>query len=72
MIPITTFMILLASCGQSSLNTNPEKVGLSSDTLVLAGQKMQEFIDNGKWAGISTLVMKDIKSYNGSTLGMLI
>ena len=61
MIPVTAFLILLASCGQSSLSTTPEKVGLSSDTLALAGQKMQEFVDDGKWAGISTLVMKDDK-----------
>lgn len=61
MIPITSLLILLASCGQSSLTSTPEKVGLSSDTLALAGQKMQGFIDEGKWAGISTLVMKDDK-----------
>ncbi len=61
MIPITALLIMLASCGQSSLTSTPEKVGLSSDTLALAGQKMQEFIDDGKWAGISTLVMKDDK-----------
>ena len=60
-IPLTALLILIVSCGQSSLSTTPEKVGLSSDTLALAAQKMQEYIDNGKLAGIATLVMKDDK-----------
>jgi len=55
------FLILVVSCGPGSLTPTPEKVGLSSDTLALASQKMQEYIDNGKMAGISTLVMKDGK-----------
>jgi hypothetical protein len=58
-IPLVALLVLIASCGQGSLNTTPEKVGLSSDTLALATQKMQEYIDNGKLAGIATLVMKD-------------
>ncbi len=69
MIPITALLILLASCGQSSLNSTPEKVGLSSDTLTLANQKIQEFIDDGKWAGISTLVMKDDKIVQRANFG---
>ena len=59
-IPLA-LLILIASCGQGSLTTTPEKVGLSSDTLALASQKMQEYIDKGQLAGISTLVMKDDK-----------
>jgi len=60
-IPLAALLVLIASCGQGSLTTTPEKVGLSSDTLALAAQKMQEYIDNGKLAGIATLVMKDGK-----------
>ncbi len=52
-------MILMASCGQQLSNSTPEDLGLSSDTLALASQKMQEFIADGKLAGIATLVMKE-------------
>ncbi|MCK4991868.1 MAG: beta-lactamase family protein [Bacteroidales bacterium] len=52
-------MILMASCGQQLSNSTPEDLGLSSDTLALASQKMQKFIDDGKLAGIATLVMKE-------------
>ena len=52
-------MILMASCGQQLSNSTPEDLGLSSDTLALASQKMQEFITDGKLAGIATLVMKE-------------
>ncbi|MCK5692090.1 MAG: beta-lactamase family protein, partial [Bacteroidales bacterium] len=58
---LAALLILIVSCGQNSQTATPEKVGLSSDTLALATQKMQEFIDSGKWAGIATLVMKDDK-----------
>lgn len=60
-IPLAAFLMLVVSCGQGSLTSTPEKVGLSSDTLALASQKMQEYIDKGQLAGIATLVMKDDK-----------
>jgi CubicO group peptidase (beta-lactamase class C family) len=69
MLPLSALLILLASCGQNSMYTSPEKVGLSSDTLALAGQKMQEFIEAGKWAGISTLIMKDDKIVDRTQYG---
>jgi CubicO group peptidase (beta-lactamase class C family) len=56
---LALFLLLIVSCGPGSLSSSPEKVGLSSDTLALATQKMQEFIESGKWAGITALVMKD-------------
>ncbi len=68
-IPLAALLILIASCGQGSLTTTPEKVGLSSDTLALATQKMQEYIDNGKLAGIATLVMKDGKIIHRENYG---
>jgi CubicO group peptidase (beta-lactamase class C family) len=58
---LTGFFLLLASCGQQSEITKPEKVGLSGDTLALAAQKMQKYTDEGKMAGITTLVMKEGK-----------
>ena len=68
-IPFAALLILLASCGQTTLSSTPEKVGLSSDTLELASQKMQEYIDNGKLAGIATLVMKDGKIVHRERFG---
>ncbi len=50
-IPLAALLILIASCGQGSLTTTPEPVGLSSDTLALATQKMQEFIDGRQSEG---------------------
>ena len=54
-------LALSISCNQVIKTASPESVGLSSDTLQLANEKMQEYIDSGKYAGISTLVMKDNK-----------
>lgn len=51
--------LLLASCNQSPSTATPESLGLSGDSLELADQLMQEYVDQGKWAGISTLVLKD-------------
>jgi len=53
------FLVLLVSCNQNIKTVSPEKVGLSSDTLELASEKMQSFIDQGKLAGISTMVIKN-------------
>ena len=47
--------VLFESCNQI---VTPESVGISSDTLLLADKKMQEYIDGGKLAGISTMVVK--------------
>jgi len=52
-------LVLFASCKPEIKTVTPEDVGLSGDTLNLGTQKMQEFTDSGKWAGITTLVMKN-------------
>jgi len=52
-------LIYLVSCNQTTNSKTPESVGISSDTLELAEKSMQEYIDSGKLAGISTLVMKN-------------
>lgn len=63
-------IITLSSCKLNSFNTStPESVGLSSDKLKVAESKMQEYIDNGKLAGISTLVMKDGKVVQRANFG---
>ena len=50
-------VLLLVSCVNKSVT--PVKSGLSTDTLELATKKMQEYIDNGKLAGISALIYKN-------------
>ena len=56
---LSGLIILLISCNPSVTVTTPEDVGLSSDSLELASKKMQEYIDSGRLAGISTLIIKD-------------
>lgn len=56
-----SILVFMASCTQGTKTLTPESVGLSSDTLELANLKMQEYIDSSKFAGITTLVMKDSK-----------
>jgi CubicO group peptidase (beta-lactamase class C family) len=63
-LPVISLMyiiLLQVSCVNKSVT--PDSVGLSGDTLQLATKKMQEYIDNGKLAGISVLVHK-----NGETV----
>jgi len=56
-------LFLQPACNQSNKTVAPEDVGLSSDTLGIAAPKMRQYIDNGKLAGISTLIYK-----NGETV----
>ena len=56
---LSGLIILLISCNPSEKATTPEDVGLSSDTLELASEKMQEYIDSGWLAGISTMIIKN-------------
>jgi CubicO group peptidase (beta-lactamase class C family) len=63
-LPVLSLMfivLLQVSCLNKSVT--PDSVGLSGDTLRLSTKKMQEYIDNGKLAGISVLVHK-----NGETV----
>jgi CubicO group peptidase (beta-lactamase class C family) len=56
---LSGLIILIISCNPSVNVTTPEDVGLSSDSLELASKKMQEYIDSGRLAGISTLIIKN-------------
>lgn len=56
---ILSFLTIQFSCSTPGGNAQPEDVGLSSDTLNAASQEMQQYIENGKLAGISTLIFKD-------------
>ena len=48
-LPLVTLLILITSCGQSTSTSTPEKVGLSSDSLALASQKMQGILTMVNW-----------------------
>lgn len=50
-------MFIQISCSQTNSNTGSN--GFSADTLQLATEKMQEYIDSSELAGISALIYKD-------------
>ena len=61
---------ILTSCSQSLYkNVSPKSVGISTDTFKIAESKMQEYIDSGKLAGISTLVIKEGKVVQRANFG---
>lgn len=53
---LTLFAI---SCKQSEKPVSPEDVGMSSDTLAYASERMQSYIDEGKLPGIAVKAIKD-------------
>jgi len=71
-----TFAILLSviliqiSCTQSTKSVVTEKSGLSGDTLEIATQKMQEYIDSGKLAGISVMVIRNNETVVRKNFGL--
>ncbi len=68
-ILLFVFFVSQNSCTQSTKIVTPEDVGLSSNTLELANQKMQEYVDEGKFAGISTLIIKNGEMVNRKNFG---
>jgi hypothetical protein len=44
------------SCNQPNKSGVLDKVGLSADSLRIATEELQKYIDNGKLAGISALI----------------
>lgn len=52
-------LVLFFSCKQTEKPTVPEDVGMSSDTLALAAERMQTYIDSGDYAGIAVRTIKD-------------
>lgn len=63
------FILLLGSCNQSLKETTPEKAGMSGDTLALAAQKMEAYVESGKLAGISLMVVKDARLVQRENFG---
>ncbi len=66
-IGLMCIILLQVSCVNKSVT--PDSVGLSGDTLRLATIKMQEYIDDGKLAGISALVYKNGKTVYRENFG---
>jgi len=66
------FMATFASSCKTNEKEAPTKsVGLSADTLALATKKMHEYVDEGKLAGISTLVVKDGEVVHRDRIGFV-
>lgn len=62
-------VLLAASCNQPSRIVSPESLGLLSDTLDMAAQKVKGYIDNGNLAGMSLMVIKDGKVVQRENFG---
>jgi len=58
---VAALLVLMVSCNLNNKTVVPEKLGLSSDTLLQTIQKMNDFVENGKVAGISLMVLKNGK-----------
>ncbi len=58
------------SCTQTS-KSGSENPGISNDTLKLASEKLQTYIDNGKLGGISALIYKDGETVYRENFGYL-
>lgn len=64
---LVSVILIQFSCSQPKKNN--ELSGLSADTLQLAKAKLQEYIDQGKMAGISALIYKDGKTVYRENFG---
>lgn len=53
------FILFIVSCKQGEKPVSPEDVGMSSDTLAYAAERMQSYIDEGKLAGIAVRTIKN-------------
>jgi len=59
----------MLACNPAQSITKPKTVGLNSDSLKLAEKVMQKYIDEGKLAGISTMVIKNGKMVERANFG---
>ncbi len=67
---IITAVLIQFSCTQTS-KSGIENTALSSDTLKLASEKLQTYIDNEKLGGISALIYKDGETVYSENFGYL-
>lgn len=59
-ILVTVFLVgFLSSCNSGNKSSNIDEFGISKDSIELAYNKLQTYIDDGKLAGISVMVVKN-------------
>ena len=59
-ILVTVFFVgFLSSCNSGNKSSNTDEFGISKDSIDLAYNKLQKYIDDGKLAGISVMVVKN-------------
>ncbi len=57
---VTVFFVgFLSSCNSGNKSSNTDEFGISKDSIDLAYNKLQKYIDDGKLAGISVMVVKN-------------
>ncbi|MBS0012140.1 MAG: beta-lactamase family protein [Bacteroidales bacterium] len=58
-LSLFALIVFAFSCKQAGGPAAPEDAGMSSDTLAYAASRMQNYIDEGKLAGIAIMTIKD-------------
>jgi CubicO group peptidase (beta-lactamase class C family) len=69
-LPLAFILTLVLSVSFSCNSPSETVAGLSVDTLKLADQLMQSYVDEGKLSGISILIIKDGKTVHQRTFGL--
>jgi CubicO group peptidase (beta-lactamase class C family) len=70
-------VVLISSCKTNSgalseiITTTPESVGISSDSLVVATQRLHKHVDDGKLPGTFVRIIKDGKVIYNDAYGMI-
>jgi len=59
LILVGLMTLFAISCKQAKKPVSPEEVGMSPDTLAIADERMQAYIDEGKLAGIAVRTIKN-------------
>jgi CubicO group peptidase (beta-lactamase class C family) len=70
LLPGAMAVALVLALSFSCNNPSNTVAGLSADTLALADQKMQSYVDEGKLPCISTMIIKDGKTVHRRTCGL--
>jgi CubicO group peptidase (beta-lactamase class C family) len=70
LLPASFILFLVLAVSFSCNNPSKTIAGLSVDTLAMADQKMQSYVDEGKLPCIATLVIRDGKVVHRQTIGL--
>ena len=66
---LISVIVCLCSCQNKIQTATPESVGIHPDSVYKAEELMQKYVDDGKFAGISTAVVKDGKLVQRADFG---